>query len=160
PEVGARLLERALYWTGGHPYLTQRLCQAGAEEARAVTPAGVDRFCQELFFSYETQERDGHLLFVRERELRGGGDLARPLSLYAQVRQGKRIRDDVTNPLISILRLSGIAHVTGGYLRVRNRIYERVFDREWVKTNMPDAELRRQRTAYRRGLLRATAVGT
>ncbi len=28
PEVGARLLNRAIYWTGGHPYLTQRLCQA------------------------------------------------------------------------------------------------------------------------------------
>jgi multidrug efflux pump subunit AcrA (membrane-fusion protein) len=61
--------------------------------------------------------------------------------------------------LISILRLSGVALMTGGYLRVRNRIYERVFDREWVKANMPDAELRRQRAAYRRGLLRATAIG-
>src|SRR5262249_114735 len=29
---GAELLERALYWTGGHPYLTQRLCQTMAEE--------------------------------------------------------------------------------------------------------------------------------
>ena len=44
-----------------------------------------------------------------------------------------------------------------GCLRVRNRIYERVFDREWVTQHMPDAELRRQRAAYRRGLLRATA---
>src|SRR5207249_1621342 len=26
-----RLLRRILYWTGGHPYLTQRLCQAVAE---------------------------------------------------------------------------------------------------------------------------------
>src|SRR5262245_40082969 len=158
-EAGARLLERALYWTGGHPYLTQRLCQAMAEEARADTPAEVDRLCQELFLSHHAQERDDNLLFVRERMLRGEFDLAGLLSLYAQVRRGKRVRDDVTNPLIGILRLSGVARVTGGYLRVRNRIYEWVFDREWVKTNMPDAELRRQRAAYRRGLLRATAVG-
>src|SRR5262245_5093762 len=159
-EAGARLLERALYWTGGHPYLTQRLCQAMAEEARADTPAEVDRLCQELFLSHHAQERDDNLLFVRERMLRGEFDLAGLLSLYAQVRRGKRVRDDVTDPLISILRLSGVALMTGGYLRVRNRIYERVFDREWVKTNMPDAELRRQRAAYHRGLLRATAVGT
>src|SRR5262249_29662414 len=45
-----------------------------------------------------------------------------------------------------------------GYLRIRNRIYERVFDREWVTQNMPDAEVRRQRAAYRRGLLRAGVV--
>jgi hypothetical protein len=41
---------------------------------------------------------------------------------------------------------------------VRNRIYARVFDRAWVSKHMPDAELQRQRAAYRRGLLRATSV--
>ena len=158
PEVGARLLKRVFYWTGGHPYLTQRLCQAMAEEAREDTPAEVDRLCQELFLSHQSQWRDDNLLFVRERMLRSEVDLAGLLNLYAQVRGGKRIRDDVTNPVIGILRLSGIARGPSGHLAVRNRIYERVFDREWVKTNMPDAELQRQRAAYRRGLLRATAV--
>src|SRR5262249_8638680 len=37
------------------------------------------------------------------------------------------------------------------------RIYQRVFDQAWITQNMPDAELRRQRAAYRRGLLRAAA---
>src|SRR5439155_833017 len=46
-----------------------------------------------------------------------------------------------------------------GCLRVRNRIYERVFDPNWVTTHMPDAEVRRQRAAYRRGLLRAAMIG-
>jgi len=41
PEVGAILLERVFYWTGGHPYLTQRLCQEVADEAREDTPAEV-----------------------------------------------------------------------------------------------------------------------
>jgi WD40 repeat protein len=158
PEVGARLLKRALYWTGGHPYLTQRLCQAMAEEARANTAAEVDRLCQELFLSHQARERDDNLLFVRERMLRSEVDLTSLLSIYARVHRGKRVLDDVTSPLIGILRLSGVAQAPGDYLRVRNRIYERVFDQEWVKTNMPDAELRRQRAAYRRGLLRATAV--
>jgi WD40 repeat protein len=43
---------------------------------------------------------------------------------------------------------------------VRNRIYEGAFDGQWVTQHMPDAELRRQRTAYRRGLVRATSVAT
>src|SRR5207253_2168303 len=43
-------------------------------------------------------------------------------------------------------------------LRVRNRIYERVFDRAWVAQHMPDAELRRQRRAYRAGLARAASA--
>src|SRR5262249_14862318 len=70
----------------------------------------------------------------------------------------KRVRDDETNLLVSVLRLSGITRVVKGCLRVRNLIYAQVFDREWLTANMPDAELRRQRAAYRRGLLRATAV--
>ena len=33
---------------------------------------------------------------------------------------------------------------------IRNRIYEHVFDKQWVITHMPDAELQRQRAAATR----------
>ncbi len=155
---GTALLKRIHYWTGGHPYLTQRLCQAVAEDACVSGTDGVDRLCEELFFSQRAQERDDNLLFVRERMLRSEADLASLLHLYGQVQRHKRVRDDEMNPLVGALRLAGIARVERGSLRERNRIYARVFDQEWIKANMPDAELQRQRTAYRRGLLRATAV--
>jgi WD40 repeat protein len=71
-------------------------------------------------------------------------DLASLLDLYRQVREGKRVKDDGTNPLVPVLRLSGVCHVEGDRLRVRNRIYDRVFDKGWVLAHMPDAELRRQ----------------
>ena len=48
--------------------------------------------------------------------------------------------------------------VEDGVLKVRNRIYAFVFDSDWVVSHMPRAELRRQRLAYRRGLLRAALV--
>src|SRR5262245_27315558 len=159
-EIGGRLLSRIFYWTNGHPYLTQRLCWAAAEETQVSTPTEVDRLCEEMFLSRQAQERDDNLLFVRERMLRGEVDVAGLLSLYLQARRGKRVMDDETNPLVSGLRLSGITRREDGRLQVRNRIYERVFDREWAQANMPDAEVRRQRAAYRRGLLRAgTAAG-
>src|SRR5262245_30712310 len=157
---GAELLERALYWTGGHPYLTQRLCQTVAEEASVSGADGVDRLCEDLFFALRAKERDDNLLFIRERMLRGEADVAGLLSLYLQARRGKRVMDDETNPLVSVLRLSGVTREEDGRLQVRNRIYERVFDREWAQSNTPDAELRRQREAYRRGLLRATGVAS
>jgi AAA-like domain len=34
--VGSALLRRIIYWTGGHPYLTQRLCQAVAQEEQSA----------------------------------------------------------------------------------------------------------------------------
>jgi WD40 repeat protein len=159
------LLQRVLHWTGGHPYLTQRLCQAVAERVAGPTPdirhpppADVDPLCDELFLSHRAREQDDNLLFVRDRMLRSEADLASLLDLYGKVRSGKEVKADDTNPLIGILRLSGITRVMRGHLRVRNRIYERAFDHEWVVTHMPDAELRRQRAAYRRGLLRAATI--
>jgi WD40 repeat protein len=160
-QEGAFLLRRILYWTGGHPYLTQRLCQAVSEanpQFAIRDPQAVDRLCGELFFARRAREQDDNLLFVRERMLRSEVELAGLLSRYEQVHRGKRVEEDETNPLISVLRLSGIMRAEGGRLLVRNRIYERVFDREWIAQNMPDAEVRRQRAAYRKGLLRATAV--
>jgi tetratricopeptide (TPR) repeat protein len=156
--LGASLLNRVLYWTGGHPYLTQRLCQSVAEDESINSTAGVDRLCEELFLSSRARERDDNLLFVRDRLLRTDSDRVALLDLYARVRSNRPTPDDETDPLVNALRLSGIARVERGRLRVRNRIYEHVFDRNWIVANMPDAELQRQRAAYRRGLVRAAGV--
>src|SRR5207302_10020944 len=80
------------------------------------------------------------------------------LELYRQVRERKRVRDADANPLHGLLKLAGVARAVEGFLWVRNRIYYRVFDREWVIAHMPNAEVRRQKAAFRRGVLRATAV--
>ncbi|HLV80306.1 MAG TPA: AAA-like domain-containing protein, partial [Chthonomonadaceae bacterium] len=152
------LLGRILYWTHGHPYLTQRLCQAVAE-AEGTGVVEVDRICEELFLSPGAQNHDDNLLFVRERLLRSGEDVTGLLELYEQVWRGKRVKDDETSPRLSLLRLAGVLRVEGAYLKVRNRIYARVFDRNWVRNNIPNAELRRQKMAYRRGLFRAAAGG-
>jgi WD40 repeat protein len=166
------LLRRILHWTGGHPYLTQRVCQAVAAwssapstEHREPGTAVVDRLCDELFLSSRARERDNNLLFVRESLLRGRvGDLSvgevrfRLLECYARIRSGRRVVDDEASPLVEALRLSGIVRPVEGVLQVRNRIYGHVFDLAWARANMPDAELQRQRAAYRRGLGRAAAV--
>jgi WD40 repeat protein len=152
------LLRRILHWTGGHPYLTQRLCRAVAEDGKAHAPVDVDRVCERLFLAPGASERDDNLIFVRERLLRSDTHAGDVLHLYARLRSGQTVREDTTDPRVRVLRLSGITRTAGGRLRVRNRIYERIFDRRWVRKNMPDAEVRRQRAAFRRGLLGATAV--
>nr|VFJ97091.1 MAG: AAA-like domain-containing protein [Candidatus Kentron sp. LFY] len=150
----AKLLERIYHWTNGHPYLSQRLCQAIAANATITNAAGVDRACEELFLSSRARERDDNLLFVREQVLRTDTDHAALLTLYRRIHANKKVPDDETNPLIDILRLAGLARVHENHLRVRNRIYARAFDGNWIDANMPDAERRRQRAAFRRGLLR------
>jgi WD40 repeat protein len=157
-KTSSKLLNRVLHWTGGHPYLTQRLCQAVAKDGTVKDADGVDRICAKLFLTPRARERDDNLLFVRERMLHSVDDPAALLDLYNKIRNHKRVKDDEANPLVSVLRLSGVTRMNDGQLHVRNRIYSRVFDQEWVQSNMPGAELRRQRAAYRHGRWRAAAM--
>lgn len=157
PKLGLQLLHRVLYWTGGHPYLTQRLCLAVAQ-SEVDSTREVDRICDDLFLSRRARERDDNLLFVRERILRSEVDTSSLLTLYSRVRRGEKVGDDPSDPLVTVLRLSGITRVEEGRLKVRNRIYGHVFDDEWVRSCLPGAELRRQRTAYLRGLKLASGI--
>lgn len=157
-----KFMRRIIHWTGGHPYLTQRLSLAVAQEIErrpgGIGSRDVDRLCEDLFLSHRAQERDDNLIFVRERILRSEANPTPLLELYGAVRSGGHVGDDDTNGLVSLLRLSGIAKVRQGRLVVRNRIYEQVFDRRWIRIHMPDAELQRQKVAYRRGLARAASL--
>jgi len=169
PEVAASLLSRVLFWTGGHPYLTQRLCRALADALRPVPsedpaagvalppllpqPVNVDRLANQLFLSRRARDQDDNLIFVRERLLRSELDVPGLLYLYRRVRSRQPTPDDETNPLVSLLRLSGIVRGVDGMLTVRNQIYAAVFDLHWIQTNMPEAEVRRQRRASRRGMV-------
>lgn len=154
----AALLSRILHWTGGHPYLTQRLCGVVAADPVATTSNDVDRHCDRLFLSRSARERDDNLVFVRDRMLRSESDLAELLELYRRVRTGKFVPDGDANPFVGALRLAGIARVTDGRLVVRNRIYDCVFDEDWIRSSMPDAETRRQRRAFAAGILRTATV--
>jgi WD40 repeat protein len=159
PDVAAALLRRVLFWTGAHPYLTQRLCQAVALDGRVQRPRDVDRCCHELFLSAQARDRDDNLVFVREHLLTPGDERTALLDLYASILGGSAPPDDTrTSALVSALQLSGVISAHSGRLRVRNRIYARVFSREWVTRHLPDAEVRRQRAAFRRGLTRAGSI--
>ncbi len=160
PRVALRLLRRIHYWTDGHPYLTQRLCRAVAEDPTARDRRGVDRICRRLFLEPGAQQRDDNLLFVQERLTSGGGDTAGYLELYSRIRAGRPVPCDERDLRVPTLRLSGIIGVRRNLLRVRNRIYYTLFDQRWVQSHLPDAEVRRQLAAYRRGLLRSTLLSS
>ncbi len=148
------LLERILSWTGGHPYLTQRLCQAVADAPAGLLPAEVDGLAGDLFLSARARAQETNLLFVRDRLLNDSADAASVLTVYRSVLERKPVHDSETDARLAVLKLSGVVRSENGLLKVRNRIYAHVFDRKWISENMPDAEMRRQRAAFRRGAWR------
>ena len=139
PAKARTLLERVLYWSNGHPYLTQRLCRAVAQDQTAEDEAGVDRVCERLFLAAKPREEDDNLVFVRKWMLSGEA-MRQPLfRLYDQIRhRPRKLRDDDPTAQLNILRLSGIVRFNEALLSVRNRIYARVFDRDWVRSYVDD----------------------
>jgi WD40 repeat protein len=153
------VVERVLHWTGGHPYLTQRLCQL-ARQGGCRSADEVDGVVAGEFFAGSSRDQEPNLQFVHASMLGRDVDTAALLTLYRRVLRDKQVRYDETNPLINVLRLSGIIRVDGQRTHVRNPIYARVFGREWIDENMPGAELRRQKAAHRRGVLHAGVAAT
>ena len=111
------ILHRILYWTGGHPYLTQKLCETLVQLDKNVTSMDVDHVCGELFLSTRSREQQDNLIFVRDRVLASKEHRAAILDLYGRVLRGEKVRDDDSNATIDPLRLSGLLVVSHGFLR-------------------------------------------
>jgi hypothetical protein len=139
PQYAEAILARVLYWTDGHPYLTQKVCAEVVAGDGYWSDGRIDRLIERLFLTQEVEEarKETNLQFIRDRILKSH-ERAEMLRVYGQVRAGKRVKDEERSVAKSQLKLSGLVKATsGGELVVRNRIYEHVFDAEWVKENMP-----------------------
>jgi len=136
PGEGEAILDRVFHWTGGHPYLTQKLCKTVVErEDGHWSDADIDGLVETLFLSEEVRN-ESNLKFVQDRVL-AHAQRSALLKTYRRVLTGKEVRDDGQSPVHSQLKLSGIVEVENGHLCTRNAIYRRVFDLAWVKENLP-----------------------
>jgi AAA-like domain len=140
PTEARQLLGWILEWTGGHPYLTQRLCSTIAFKRRSNwAKADLDQAVGDTFFG-ATNDKDQNLQFVRDMLTKGApaADRASVLLLYREIRLGFRtVRDEEQSVIKTHLKLSGIVRRDGGALRVRNKIYATVFDIAWIKEHLP-----------------------
>ena len=141
-----RLLAEIFKWTGGQPYLTQRLCMilheramesgdlpwiAAKEEAEIV--AEIVR--RDLIDNWESKDDQAHFKTIRDRLLRREHLANRLLGIYEQIlTQGKVQKDDSDAHME--LQLSGLVVNHNGYLEVFNSIYEQIFNQVWVQTTL------------------------
>ena len=134
------VLRWVLDWTGGHPYLTQRLCSAIVEKrASPQSRQDIDRIVDSVFLG-EMSERDNNLQFVRDMLTERAPDRGAALATYREILVSRHsVPDEQQSLIISHLKLSGIVCGDGaGGLRVRNRIYRKVFDRQWIRSHRPE----------------------
>ncbi|MEG4107515.1 WD40 domain-containing protein [Microcoleus sp. S13_C5] len=138
------LLEAILYWTGGQPFLTQKLCKLLLDSANSTpiqNPAEwVEKLVrQKVIDNWEGQDEPEHLKTIRDRILRSEQRASRLLGLYQQILQHKEIATD-DSPEQMELRLTGLVVKQSGKLKVYNQIYQSVFNLDWVEKQL--AELR------------------
>lgn len=139
PGEAERALYRVLYWTGGHPYLTQKLCQAVARNAaRISSDEAVDRLVAARFFARNVVSSETSMSRVLDG-LDRAGKLARPaLRHYRRICRGRKPKYDPCNPEHELLRVCGLVNVTAERrLVVRNRIYATVFTHRWAREALP-----------------------
>ncbi|NWJ46953.1 MAG: AAA-like domain-containing protein [Chloroflexi bacterium] len=163
PNVEAQeTLKSILEWTGGHPYLTQRLCQVMAEQSmsKANSQIGANLNTTPIVvaktFLGEKSEEDNNLQFVRDMLTRRAPDLLQVLSTYREVRRAKEVLDQEQSIVKSHLKLSGVVKRERGRLLVRNQIYKTVFDEKWIKEHLPINWAKRLKQAL--GVIAATLL--
>ncbi|MDJ0659686.1 MAG: AAA-like domain-containing protein [Crocosphaera sp.] len=135
------ILEEILYWTGGQPFLTQKLCAMVVRETPpSLTPVIVPQWIERLVRSqiidhWETQDEPEHLRTIRDRLLRNEANTPRILGCYLEILQSEQIPLDDSLEQRELL-LSGIVEKRGSRLRIRNPIYKMVFNRDWVNEQL------------------------
>jgi WD40 repeat protein len=134
------VLKEILAWTGGQPFLTQKICQLVQMSSLAI-PLRSEWSCIEnlvrtrVIENWEANDEPEHLKTIRDRIIRNELRASRLLGLYQQVlQQGEIAADD--SPEQVELRLSGLVVKQQGQLRVYNRIYQAVFNNSWVEKEL------------------------
>ncbi|HEY9800774.1 MAG TPA: AAA-like domain-containing protein [Leptolyngbyaceae cyanobacterium] len=127
------VIKEVIYWTGGQPFLTQKLCKliwAG------MLTQGVEELVRShLIENWESQDDPEHLRTIRKRLLDNEDDARVLLGLYQQILQQEEIPADDSDEQIK-LRLTGLVVKRQGKLKVYNRIYQEVFGQSWVNQEL------------------------
>ncbi|AFZ28435.1 WD40 repeat-containing protein (plasmid) [Cylindrospermum stagnale PCC 7417] len=145
----ASVVRAILDWTAGQPFLTQKLCHLVVQLSQGTMghggldpiPPGMESLWIEnllktrIIERWESQDEPEHLRTIRDRIERNGQRAGRILGIYQKVLQDIEIKSDDSQEQIELL-LSGLVVRHEGILKVKNRIYQQVFNQQWVETRL------------------------
>ncbi len=138
------VLKEILAWTGGQPFLTQKICKLVLMSSLPIPAADEGAWVENLvrtqvIKNWEAFDEPEHLKTIRDRILwsQRQGQL---LQLYYQILQTGEIKANDL-PQQMELRLSGLVVKQQGKLRVYNRIYQSILNQNWVENALDEAGL-------------------
>lgn len=131
------VLKEILAWTGGQPFLTQKVCQLILNSETSIPSGEEVAWIEQMVRSHiidnwEATDEPKHLKTIRDRLLINDPSTARLLGLYQQIIQKGEFTPDIST-VPTELQLSGLVLKEGEKLKVYNRIYAGVFNQTWVE---------------------------
>jgi adenylate cyclase len=135
------VLQEILDWTGGQPFLTQKICALISQSTTLIQNDKEHEFVKKLIETqiiknWESQDEPQHFRTLRDRILNRDKKAQIRLELYKEILQKDSIKflDDLE---YYQLRQSGLVlKDNAGNLRVYNKIYEKIFNLDWVKSEL------------------------
>jgi hypothetical protein len=128
------VLREVLYWTGGQPFLTQKLCKLLFENAGLIQnpKEWVEKVVRlKIVENWESQDVPEHLSTIRDRLFKENQRIIRRLGLYQQILQQVEIVPDGSAEQME-LRLTGLIVKRREKLTISNPIYQAVFNQNLI----------------------------
>ncbi|MBP0017718.1 MAG: AAA family ATPase [Cyanobacteria bacterium SBLK] len=129
------ILKAIIDWTGGQPFLTQKVCSLIRNAKTEIPMNGEEQWIADLveeniLKNWEAKDDPEHLKTVRDRVLKSDRR-QELLGIYQQIILEGEASATYSETEKELL-LSGLAIAREGKLRVNNRIYQSIFDRQWL----------------------------
>ena len=134
------LLKEILAWTGGQPFLTQKICQMIRDCPVTVPPNRETSWLRNLIQTqvidnWESRDQPEHLRTIAHRLRYGEGGAAEILQIYQQIWQQQGVTSCKSYQKRQLL-LSGLVVEQEGKLKVANPIYQAIFNQSWIERQL------------------------
>jgi len=125
--------QEILNWTGGQPFLTQKICGLIVKKRQSPHPQFTN--VEEVVISeiINNWQDDTHFTRIQAKLVNNKEKALERLNLYKEILEKRQINYDNRSEEQTALRLSGLVLKNEGKLKPYNRIYEQIFNQSWVE---------------------------
>ncbi|CCQ70583.1 High-affnity carbon uptake protein Hat/HatR [Crocosphaera watsonii WH 0402] len=136
------VMEQILYWTGGQPFLTQKLCKLVTQIDRIIAAGSEKKQIENLVQSkiidnWQQQDNPEHLRTIEQKIFQETPLSKSLLILYEEILESGEVKFSGSQQEI-VLMVSGLVVKQKDVIKPYNLIYQLVFNLQWVKQRLTE----------------------
>ena len=131
---GEEMLREILSWTGGQPFLTQRVCRLSVSSLEFPIQ---DLIQSQIIQSWESNDEQVHFRTIHDRVMADENIATALLGLYQRILNEGGVALEASDEQLA-LRLTGLVVKRGDRVQVANQIYSQVFNLAWASRKLSE----------------------